>query len=121
MDITADQINIVQHQEVTLLRGDVLPIIRLGKVLNVPAAKAEKKDEEARDDEEELSIVVCSSGEKRVGFMVDELLGQQEIVIKSLGNLIGGLPGIMGATMRGDGSIALILDIPSFIQMKSEN
>ena len=53
--------------------------------------------------------------------MVDELLGQQEIVIKSLGNLIGGLPGIMGATMRGDGSIALILDIPSFIQMKSEN
>lgn len=114
MDITKSDINIVQHQEVTLLRGDVLPIIRLRNVLNVPTTEEEHKTIEAK--EEEISIVVCSSGEKRAGFMVDELLGQQEIVIKSLGNLLGGLPGIMGATMRGDGSIALILDIPSFFQ-----
>lgn len=118
MDITKSDINIVQHQEVTLLRGDVLPIIRLRNVLNVPTTEEEHKTIEAK--EEEISIVVCSSGEKRAGFMVDELLGQQEIVIKSLGNLLGGLPGIMGATMRGDGSIALILDIPSFFQ-KGQN
>ncbi len=118
MDITKSDINIVQHQEVTLLRGDVLPIIRLRNVLNVPTTEEENKIIEAK--EEEISIVVCSSGEKRAGFMVDELLGQQEIVIKSLGNLLGGLPGIMGATMRGDGSIALILDIPSFFQ-KGQN
>ncbi len=114
MDITRNDINIVQHQEVTLLRGDVLPIIRLRNVLNVPTTEDEQKAIDAK--EEEISIVVCASGEKRAGFMVDELLGQQEIVIKSLGNLLGGLPGIMGATMRGDGSIALILDIPSFFQ-----
>ena len=107
-------INIVQHQEVTLLRGEVLPIIRLRNVLNVPTTDEERKQLDAREDE--LSMVVCASGEKRAGFMVDELFGQQEIVIKSLGNLLGGLPGIMGATMRGDGSIALILDIPSFFQ-----
>ncbi|MBF0500780.1 MAG: chemotaxis protein CheA [Candidatus Riflebacteria bacterium] len=114
MDITAAEINIVQHQEVTLLREDVLPIIRLRHVLNVPNLPDEK------EKTEEISIVVCSSGEKRAGFMVDELLGQQEIVIKSLGNLLSGLPGIMGATMRGDGSIALILDIPSFFQMRGQ-
>jgi len=114
MDITRSDINIVQHQEVTLLRGDVLPIIRLRNVLSVPTTEEEQKAIDAK--EEEISIVVCASGEKRAGFMVDELLGQQEIVIKSLGNLLGGLPGIMGATMRGDGSIALILDIPSFFQ-----
>jgi len=114
MDISKGDVNIVQHQEVTLLRGEVLPIIRLRKELNVP----KMSDEKERDDE--LSIVVCASGEKRAGFMVDELLGQQEIVIKSLGNLLSGLSGIMGATMRGDGSIALILDIPSFFQTKSQ-
>ncbi len=114
MDITRSDVNIVQHQEVTLLRGEVLPIIRLRNELNVPKASDEK------EKEDELSIVVCSSGEKRAGFMVDQLLGQQEIVIKSLGNLLSALPGIMGATMRGDGSIALILDIPSFFQTKGQ-
>ena len=114
MDITKSDINIVQHQEVTLLRGDVLPIIRLRNILNVPTTEEEKKALEAKEDE--ISIVVCSSGEKRAGFMVDELQGQQEIVIKSLGNLLSGIPGIMGATMRGDGDVALILDIPAFFQ-----
>lgn len=114
MDITKSDVNIVQHQEVTLLRGEVLPIIRLRNELNVPKTSDEK------DKDDELSIVVCASGEKRAGFMVDELLGQQEIVIKSLGNLLSGLSGIMGATMRGDGSIALILDIPSFFQTKGQ-
>ena len=114
MDITKSDINIVQHQEVTLLRGDVLPIIRLRNMLNVPTTEEEKKALDAKEDE--ISIVVCSSGEKRAGFMVDELQGQQEIVIKSLGNLLSGIPGIMGATMRGDGDVALILDIPAFFQ-----
>ena len=114
MDITKADINIVQHQEVTLLRGDVLPIISLRDVLDVPTTDEERKILEEKEDE--ISLVVCSSGEKRAGFMVDELLGQQEIVIKSLGSLLGGLTGIMGATMRGDGSIALILDVPSFFQ-----
>ena len=114
MDINKSDINIVQHQEVTLLRGDVLPIIRLRNMLNVPTTEEERKALDAKEDE--ISIVVCASGEKRAGFMVDELVGQQEIVIKSLGNLLSGIPGIMGATMRGDGDVALILDIPAFFQ-----
>ncbi|MBF0545445.1 MAG: chemotaxis protein CheA [Candidatus Riflebacteria bacterium] len=114
MDITPADINIVQHQEVTLLRGEVLPIIRLRNLLDVPKLADEK-------EKEEISVVVCSSGEKRAGFIVEELLGQQEIVIKSLGNLLNGLPGLMGATMRGDGSIALILDIPAFLQTRWQN
>ena len=114
MDISKSDINIVQHQEVTLLRGDVLPIIRLRNLLNVPTTEEEQKALDAKEDE--ISIVVCASGEKRAGFMVDELLGQQEIVIKSLGNLLSGISGIMGATMRGDGDVALILDIPAFFQ-----
>ncbi|HNV71840.1 MAG TPA: chemotaxis protein CheW, partial [Candidatus Ozemobacteraceae bacterium] len=114
MDLEPQDISIVQHQEVTLLRGEtLLPIIRLRQVLGVPTQDAEKEKNEVR------SVVVCASGEKQAGFMVDELLGQQEIVIKSMGNLISGLPGIMGATMRGDGSIALILDIPAFLQSKT--
>ena len=112
--IKKSDINIVQHQEVTLLRGDVLPIIRLRNMLDVPTTEEEKKALDAKEDE--ISIVVCASGEKRAGFMVDELVGQQEIVIKSLGNLLSGIPGIMGATMRGDGDVALILDIPAFFQ-----
>ena len=115
MDIIKTDINIVQHQEVTLLRGEVLPVIRLRSVLQVPTSA------DYKEKEEDISVVVCSSGEKRGGFIVDELLGQQEIVIKSLGNLLGGLVGIMGATMRGDGSIALILDIPSFLQTKRQS
>lgn len=115
IDIRRADIYMVQKQEVTLLRGEeVLPIIRLKTLLSVPVPAEEK------EKEEEISIVVCASGERRAGFMVDELLGQTEIVIKSLGNLLGGLPGIMGATMRGDGTIALILDIPSFLQMKGQ-
>ncbi len=114
MDLEPQDISIVQHQEVTLLRGEtLLPIIRLRQVLGVSTQDTEKEKNEVR------SVVVCASGEKQAGFMVDELLGQQEIVIKSMGNLISGLPGIMGATMRGDGSIALILDIPAFLQSKA--
>ena len=95
-----------------MLRGEVLQIIRLRNLLDVPPLQDEK------EKAEEISIVVCASQDRRAGFMVDELLGQQEIVIKSLGNLLSGLPGIMGATMRGDGCVSLILDIPTFLSTK---
>lgn len=112
MDIDKKDISVVQHQEVILMRGDVLPIMHLRKLLDVPTTPEEQK---ALDEQEtEIPVVVCVSGNKMAGLIVDELLGQQEIVIKSLGGLLSGVPGLMGATMRGDGSIALILDISAF-------
>ncbi len=103
--ITPNQINNVQEQEVMLIRGDVLPLIKLHKVFNVPSADLTK--------EEEIDVVVVRKGEKRVGLIVDALMGQQEIVIKSLGSLLGGIPMIAGATILGNGQVSLIIDVAS--------
>ncbi|MFC1745125.1 chemotaxis protein CheW [Candidatus Riflebacteria bacterium] len=128
VDIYLEDINVVQHQEVYVLRGEVIPLIRLNKILDVPIIESDDSDvareeESEGDDEEdtevgEISIVVCSNGEKKAGFMVDNLIGQQEIVIKPLGQILMGLTGLMGATIKGDGSVALILDIPALMESK---
>lgn len=103
--IMPDQINKVQEQQVMLLRGDVLPLLRLGDILQVPPADLSK--------EEEINVVVVRKGEKRVGLIVDTLIGQQEIVIKPLGDLIGNIPVIAGATILGNGRVSLIIDVAS--------
>lgn len=61
-------------------------------------------------------MVIVAVGTKRVGFVVDQLVGQEEVVIKPLGKMLHGTPGMAGATITGDGRIALILDIPSLLQ-----
>jgi len=61
-------------------------------------------------------VVVVGISERRVGIVVEELIGEQEIVIKSLGNYIGDVPGLAGATILGDGSVALILDVRGLIE-----
>jgi two-component system chemotaxis sensor kinase CheA len=99
------QINKIQDHEVMLLRGDVLPLIRMNEVLQVPPADLHKDDE--------VNIVIVRKGDKRVGLIVDTLLGQQEIVIKPLGKLLGNTPGIAGATILGDGRVSLIIDVAS--------
>jgi two-component system chemotaxis sensor kinase CheA len=101
--IMPDQINRVQEQEVMLLRGDVLPLLSLHEILQVPPADMPK--------EEEINVVVVRKGEKRVGLIVDTLIGQQEIVIKPLGELIGSIPVIAGATILGNGRVSLIIDV----------
>lgn len=105
--IFPDQIKKVQNQEVMLLRGSVLPLIRLDQRLDVPVVK--------KDTEEELYVVVVRKDERRVGLIVDRLVGQQEIVIKSLGSLLAGIPGIAGATILGNGQVSVILDVDSLI------
>ena len=67
-------------------------------------------------DMESAHVVIVTVGTKRVGFIVDQLIGQEEVVIKPLGGLLHGTPGMAGATITGDGRIALILDIPSLLQ-----
>ena len=104
--VVPTDIKLVQSKEVINLRGNVIPIIRLNKVLDIPTR------EEAS---EELTIVIVKKGERLVGLVVDELLGQQEIVIKSLGKYIGKTKVISGATILGDGEVALILDPSALI------
>ncbi|HYE10055.1 MAG TPA: chemotaxis protein CheA, partial [Patescibacteria group bacterium] len=105
--INADSIRNIHGQEVVLNRESVLPIIRLNKVLDVEGSTAEAEDE--------MTIVVVKKGEKHAGFIVDSLIGQQEIVIKTLGKYLSGIRFIAGATILGDGQVALIVDTNSLI------
>jgi two-component system chemotaxis sensor kinase CheA len=97
----------MQGAEVVMLREQVLPVLRLGRLLEVPGA--DKPDPPA------FTVLVAEVGERRIGLMVDAILGQQEIAIKSLGKFLKGIRGFGGVTVLGDGTIALILDVPSLI------
>ncbi len=100
--ITKDDIKMVQNQEVMMMRGNVLPIYRLNVLLETP----EKPEEDS-----DMYVVVVQKAGRQIGLIVDTLIGQQEIVIKSLGKVLGGIPGIAGAIVAGDGNVRLILDI----------
>ena len=105
-DIAPSEVKLVQNKEVINLRGNVIPLIRLSEVLDVESTK--QKDEN-------LIVVIVKKGDKMAGLVIDELIGQQEIVIKSLGKYIKQCRFISGATILGDGEIALILDANALI------
>ena len=105
-DIPPSAVKLVQNKEVIYLRGNVIPLIRLDEVLDV---------ESTRSDDESLVVVIVKKGDKMAGLVIDELIGQQEIVIKSLGRYIKQCKFISGATILGDGEIALILDANTLI------
>ncbi len=105
--ITSNTIRNIHGQEVVLNRESVLPIVRLNRVLDVENSSSEEA--------EELTIVVVKKGDKNAGFIVDKLIGQQEIVIKTLGKFLSGIKLIAGATILGDGQVALIVDTNSLI------
>lgn len=105
-DILPSDVKLVQAKEVIQLRDLVIPLIRLNEILDIPSKK---------DPEENLVVVVVKKGDKLAGLVVDELIGQQEIVIKSLGKYISKCKIISGATVLGDGEVALILDANSLI------
>ena len=100
-DISPSEIKLVENKEVINLRGTVIPLIRLTKVLDVESTKS---------PEDNLIVVIVKKGDKMAGLVIDELIGQQEIVIKSLGKYIKQCKFISGATILGDGEVALILD-----------
>ncbi len=102
--VAPSEVKMVQQQEVILYRNNVVPIIRLNKVLDVEGEEKTPK---------QLTIVIIKKGDKLSGVLVDTFMGQQEIVIKSLGKLLQGYKSIAGATILGDGSVALILDVNS--------
>ncbi|MCQ2523948.1 MAG: chemotaxis protein CheA [Lachnospiraceae bacterium] len=105
-DIPANEIKYVQAKEVIQLRGSVIPLIRLSDVLEVESTKSA---------EDNLIVVIVKKGDKLAGLVVDELIGQQEIVIKSLGKYISKCKIISGATILGDGEVALIVDANTLI------
>jgi len=99
--LSSEDIRLIQNQEVIVLRGNVLPLYRLDSLLEVPGETVS----------DESYVVVVYKGNKQIGLVVDRLIGQQEIVIKSLGKVLAGTPGIAGAIVAGDGNVRLILDI----------
>ncbi|TEL86375.1 chemotaxis protein CheA [Pseudomonas aeruginosa] len=99
--------NVVDGQEVVIVRNKALPLFYLKRWL-VPSA--------AHEEQGEGHVVILSVGTQRIGFVVDQLVGQEEVVIKPLGKMLQGTPGMAGATITGDGRIALILDVPSMLK-----
>ncbi|WP_341706111.1 chemotaxis protein CheA [Halopseudomonas sp.] len=100
--------NVVDGQEVIIVREKALPLFYLKHWL-MPGV-------EDTSDHSAASVVIVSVGTQRVGFVVDQLVGQEEVVIKPLGRMLQGTAGMAGATITGDGRIALILDIPSLLK-----
>ena len=109
-DISVNDIKYVQSKEVINLRRSVIPIVRLDTILEIEPVQKED------DDDDNLTVVIINKGDKQAGLVVDRLIGQQEIVIKSLGKYINNNSKIIsGATILGDGEVALILDVNTLV------
>ncbi|MBX8523335.1 chemotaxis protein CheA [Pseudomonas cichorii] len=99
--------NVVDGQEVVIVRDKALPLFYLKRWLISSAA---------HEEQHEGHVVILSVGTQRIRFVVDQLVGQEEVVINPLGKMLQGTPGMSGATITGDGRIALILDVPSMLK-----
>ncbi len=105
ISIKKEQIKTIQNEEVVLMMGEVLPVIRLHKLFGFGGSGSD-----------EFTMVVVERGGNNVGLVVDRLLGQQEVIIKNLDSrFLKGLKGFAGATILGDGNVALILDVGTLI------
>lgn len=106
LDLT--KTNIVDGKECVVVRDKVFPLFHIKRWLVHGAA--------GQTEPENAHVVIVAMGTKQVGFVVDQLVGQEEVVIKPLGRALQGTPGMAGATITGDGRIALIIDVPSLLQ-----
>lgn len=105
--ITSDQIKIINKHEAIVVRGNVLPLVRLRELFS----RGDVSRQEGK-----IFVVVVNLAGQQMGLVVDSLIGEQEVVIKSLGKFIGDVQGVAGATILGDGSVALIVDVPSLMK-----
>jgi two-component system chemotaxis sensor kinase CheA len=103
--ITRDRIKTVEKREVISLRGETLPLLWLDRIFGLSK----------QDEAEHIFVVVVGIAERRLGFVVDRLVGQHEIVIKNIGEKLKSTPGIAGATELGDNDVVLVLDVESLI------
>ncbi|MCZ8342729.1 MAG: chemotaxis protein CheW [Leptospira sp.] len=108
--VNLDQITTLEGHEIINLRGEVLPIYRLNRILNL----ADKTDLT------EVPVVIVNYKTRKLGFMVDDLIGKHETVIKSLGKNFKDVQGLTGATIMGDGTIILVLDIPGLVEIAAD-
>ncbi|MBI2264146.1 MAG: chemotaxis protein CheA [Armatimonadetes bacterium] len=109
--MTQGEIKSLSGKRVFMLRGVVVPLVSLAELYNWQGKNSEK----------EHDVVVVQVGEQKVGIVVDALAGKQEVVIKTLGHYVGDLPGISGATILGDGTVGLIMDVPSFVNAVAQS
>jgi len=109
--ITSDEVKYVEGKSVLRLRNEVLPLVHIADIYDV---------ERTYDTGEHAYVVIIGLAEKKLGLIVDELIGQEEIVIKSLGEYIKGIDGIAGATIRGDGRVTLIADVGALMDMSKD-
>ncbi len=105
--INEENVYKMNRQEVIRIREDVMPLLRLDTVLKTRKIEKELKNR---------NVVVVGYAHRRVGFVCDELLGQQEIVIKSLGEYLGKIRGVAGSTILGDGRVIMIIDVAELIE-----
>ncbi len=106
--ISKDEIYTVENRSVMRLRDEVLSLVHIGDIFEV---------ERILDSSEHAYVVVLGLGASKLGLIVDSLVGQEEIVIKSLGDYLKGIEGVAGATIRGDGGVTLIVDVVALMQM----
>ncbi|XDD49327.1 chemotaxis protein CheW [Leptospira sp. WS92.C1] len=105
-----DQITTLEGNEIINLRGEVLPIYRLNRIIGL----------QDKTDREEFPVVIVQYKGRKIGFMVDELVGKHETVIKSLEKNFKNIHGLTGASIMGDGTIIMVLDIPGIVEIASE-
>jgi two-component system chemotaxis sensor kinase CheA len=109
--ISKDEVYTVEGKSVMRLRDDVLSLVHIGDIFEV---------ERILDSSEHAYVVVLGLGTSKLGLIVDTLVGQEEIVIKSLGEYLKGIDGIAGATIRGDGGVTLIVDVVALMSMAKD-
>jgi two-component system chemotaxis sensor kinase CheA len=109
--ISKDEIYTVENRSVMRLRNEVLSLVHICDIFEV---------ERILDSSEHAYVVVLGLGSNKIGLIVDSLVGQEEIVIKSLGDYLKGIEGIAGATIRGDGGVTLIVDVAALMQMAKD-
>ncbi|MBD3610699.1 MAG: chemotaxis protein CheA [Gammaproteobacteria bacterium] len=108
--------NIIDGQLVVMVRDAPMPLFYLNKWLLKENPILSQIPEVSEGDNEESHVVVVHVGTQKIGFVVDQLIGQEEVVIKPLGALLHNVQGLAGATITGDGKISLILDVPSLLK-----
>jgi two-component system, chemotaxis family, sensor kinase CheA len=109
--ISRNEIKTVNNSPVFVLRDKVLPLASLSRIFNIPS--------KAQAEQNEWYVVVVVSGRTQIGLLVDSLLGQEEVVVKSLGPLFGEVEGVASAAILGDGKVILIMDVHDVIKLSS--
>nr|PZN72730.1 MAG: chemotaxis protein CheA [Bacillota bacterium] len=106
--IPVSEIQTVRQREVVVKRGEVIPLLRLAEAF-------ELQRPEGAEEPDEIFVVIVAVMGRQIGLVVDSLIGEGDVVIKPLGRFIGEIPGISGATIMGDGDVAIILDVSSLV------